>query len=246
MQQRPWQRELRRRIRKPPNRTRSNRFAGASAAFKPARSPVSSVIVTILVGLGVAVLTINLLERKLQPVLTVAATAQTQNTITSVLEQAVVSDLSDRQMSYSDLVTIERDADGNIVALTTDMASMNLLRAELVETVLETLEEIDVSEIRIPIGSLFDSELLWARGPSIRVRAMRIGTISAEFNSEFTSAGVNQTRHCVWLDLSVPMTVLLPGGSAEVPVNTRLCVAETVIVGQVPDTYLTMEGTGVG
>lgn len=99
---------------------------------------------------------------------------------------------------------------------------------------------MDVSEIQVPLGSLFDLEPLWAKGPAIRARAMTVGTVRAEFDSQLTSAGVNQTLHRIWMEVDVPMTLLLPGGEVEVSVDTRLCVAETVIVGKVPDTYLQM------
>ena len=70
---------------------------------------------------------------------------------------------------------------------------------------------------------------------------MTVGTISAEFESDFTAAGVNQTLHRIWLELSVPLTVMLPGGEVQAELNSRLCVAETVIVGNVPSTYLQMD-----
>ena len=118
------------------------------------------------------------------------------------------------------------------------MAQMNLLRAELTAAILAALEEVDVSDIQVPLGSLFDLEPLWAKGPALKARAMTVGTVRAEFDSQFTSAGVNQTLHRIWMEVTVPMTLLLPGGRVEVTVETRLCVAETVIIGQVPDTYL--------
>ena len=168
------------------------------------------------------------------------AAAQAQNTMTAVVENAVTADLAARQVSYADFVTIQRDEGGGITALTTDMARMNLLRAELIASILEALEGVDVSEIQVPLGSLFDLEPLWAKGPAIRARAMIVGTVRAEFDSQLTSAGVNQTLHRIWMEVDVPMTLLLPGGEVEVSVDTRLCVAETVIVGKVPDTYLQM------
>ena len=90
----------------------------------------------------------------------------------------------------------------------------------------------------MPLGSLFDLEPLWAKGPALRARAMTVGTVRTEFESQFTSAGVNQTLHRIWMEVSVPMKLLLPGGEVETTLHTRLCVAETVIVGKVPDTYL--------
>lgn len=199
-------------------------------------------LVTLALGVLLAAAVIGLLQARLRPVVAALARAQTQNTMAAVLERTVADDLAQRGVSYGDLVTIQRDGEGAITALTCDMASLNLLRAELVSQVLDTLDDAGQSTVRVPLGSLFDSELLWARGPSIRARVLAAGTVSAEFESEFSSAGVNQTMHRIWLDLSVPMTVLLPGGGVEAEVNTRLCVAETVIVGQVPETYLQLDG----
>ena len=122
------------------------------------------------------------------------------------------------------------------------LARMNLLRSELTAAILEALEEADVSDIQVPLGSLFDLEPLWAKGPALKARAMTVGTVRAEFDSQLTSAGVNQTLHRIGMEVTVPMTLLLPGGEVEVPLDTRLWVAETVIVGQVPDTYLQLDG----
>ena len=116
-----------------------------------------------------------------------------------------------------------------------------VLRAELSAHLLERLEDSQL-ELTVPVGSLLPIEPTWARGPELHLRALALGTASAEFESEFTSAGINQTRHRLWLELSVPVTVLLPGGGEELTVDSRLCVAETVIVGQVPQTWFQTGG----
>lgn len=216
-------------------RRRMGRPIGAGLSRHP-------VLLTLAVAGLFAWGTVQVLEWKLRPVVAQLAETQVQNTMTAVIELAVTEDLARRDVSYGDLIVIERDDSGAITALTTDMAQMNLLRAELTAAILEALEGVDVSSIQVPLGSLLDFEPLWARGPSLQVRAMTVGTIGAEFESEFTSAGVNQTMHRVWLAVTVPMTILLPGGELEVSVQTRLTVAETVIVGQVPNTYLSLDG----
>lgn len=219
---RPWRRELVRRIHRP---------VGAAPRLSP-------IWITLGVALAVAVSAITLLEAKLRPVVAELAAAQAQNAMTSVVEEAVTSGLASHPMDYGALIDIQRDERGSITALTTDMSRMNRLRGALIGTILEALERAEVSEIQVPLGSLFDVEPLWAKGPSLRARAMTMGTVQAEFESQFTSAGVNQTLHRVWLEVEVPMTLLLPGGWVETALHTRLCVAETVIVGQVPDTFL--------
>lgn len=202
------------------------------------RFDLPPVLITLAVALFVAVSVIALLEAKLRPVVAEIAAAQAQNSMTAVVENAVTADLAARHLGYSDFVTIQRDEKGAITALTTDMARMNLLRSELTAAVLGALEGVDVSVVQVPLGSLFDLEPLWAKGPSLKAMAMTVGTVRTEFDSELISAGVNQTLHRIWMEVSVPMTLLLPGGEVEVTLDTRLCVAETVIVGQVPDTYL--------
>lgn len=225
-----WWRELMRRMRRPVKHRSSPRII-----HRPSFHPM---VFTLAVAVLVAFSIIGLLEMKLRPVVAQIASAQAQNAMTSVVEGAITADLAARQVCYGDFVAIQRDEAGLITALTTDMAQMNLLRAELTAAILEALEHTDVSIIQVPLGSLFDLEPLWARGPALKARAMTVGTVRAEFDSQLTSAGVNQTLHRIWVEVSVPMTLLLPGGKVETALHTRLCVAETVIVGQVPDTYL--------
>lgn len=227
----PWRLELFRRIHKPVKRRRTFRTGCPYLRISPA-------FLTLIVALVVAASVISLLEIKLRPVVAEIASAQAENAMTAVVESAVTSDLARRQVSYTDFITIQRDEGGEITALTTDMAHMNLLRAELTTAILDALEEADISDIQVPLGSLFDLEPLWAKGPTLKARAMTVGTVRTEFDSQLTSAGVNQTLHRIWMEVNVPMTLLLPGGEVEVAVDTRLCVAETVIVGKVPDTYL--------
>lgn len=203
---------------------------------------VPAALVTLLVAVALAFGVIRGLEAHLRPVLEEMARTQVVNQMTGVVEHAAQEALS-QQVEDGALVSIERNTDGAITALTTDMSSLNSMRTQIVTEVLRALEEVDVSNVQIPLGSLLDSELIWARGPAIRARAMTVGTISAEFESDFTAAGVNQTLHRIWLELSVPLTVMLPGGEVQAELNSRLCVAETVIVGSVPSTYLQMESS---
>ena len=229
-----WRRRLIRQINRPIIRHRPV-WTGQGLSINP-------IILTLAVAFLVAISIITLLESKLRPVVAKIATAQTQNTMTAVVESAVTADLASRQVSYSDFVTIQRDERGAITALTTNMAQMNLLRAELTTAILEALEGVDISEIQVPLGSLFGLEPLWAKGPSLKARAMTVGTVQAEFDSQLASAGVNQTLHRISIEVSIPMTLMLPGGEVETSLHTRLCIAETVIVGQVPDTYLQLDG----
>ena len=198
-------------------------------------------VLTWLVAAAVMLCAVRLTEHALRPVLSAAARYQVQSQVTAAVEQWAAQDLQERGVDYGDFVTITRNDAGEITALSADMAALNLLRAELSAHLLERLEDSQL-ELTVPVGSLLPFEPTWARGPDLHLRALALGTASAEFESEFTSAGINQTRHRLWLELSVPVTVLLPGGGEELTVDSRLCVAETVIVGQVPQTWFQTGG----
>ena len=173
-----------------------------------------------------------------------AAQAQTQNEMTRVVEDAIWNQLEESGVGYADLVNIQRGEDGAITAVTTDTAALNRLRAQLLGAALAALEGVDVTQIQIPLGSLLDFDLLWGLGPTVKVHAMTVGTAAGEFSSEFSSAGVNQTLHRISLSLEIPLTLMLPGGRAEAVCRTDVPIAETVIVGRVPDTYLQLGETG--
>ena len=198
-------------------------------------------VLTWLVAAAVMCAAVRLTECALRPVLSAAARYQVRSQVTAAVEQWAARDLQERGVDYSDFVTITRNEAGEIVSLSADMARLNLLRAELSAHLLERLEDSQL-ELTVPVGSLLPFEPTWARGPELHLRALALGTASAEFESEFTSAGINQTRHRLWLELSVPVTVLLPGGGEELTVDSRLCVAETVIVGRVPQTWFQTGG----
>ena len=205
------------------------------------RRGLPSWVLTWLVAAGVMLCAVRVTEQALRPVLAAAARYQVRSQVTAAVEQWAARDLQERGVDYSDFVSITRNEAGEITALSADMARLNLLRAELSAHLLERLEDSQL-ELTIPVGSLLPIEPTWARGPELHLRALALGTASAEFESEFTSAGINQTRHRLWLELSVPVTVLLPGGGEELTVDSRLCVAETVIVGQVPQTWFQTGG----
>ena len=195
-------------------------------------------LVTGLAGLLVAAGIVGALEARLRPMVVAAAQAQTQNEMTRVVEDAIWKQLEESGVGYADLVTIQRGEDGAIAAVTTDTAALNRLRAQLLGAALAALEGVDVTQIQIPLGSLLDFDLLWGLGPTVKVHAMTVGTAAGEFVSQFSSTGVNQTLHRISLELEVPLTLMLPGGRAEAVCRTDVPIAETVIVGRVPDTYL--------
>ena len=99
------------------------------------------------------------------------------------------------------------------------------------------MSEVSTSELSIPVGTLTGSTLLAGRGPCIRVRMQAVGSADASLRNAFSAAGINQTRHQILLHVDVYTGILLPGFTASTKVSNEIAVAETVIVGSVPETY---------
>ena len=195
------------------------------------------VLLTVFTGIGLALILIFRLNARLRPILLELALAQTSNCITAAIDQAVAA----QAISYTDLVTLERTESGDIVALTSNMARANALRAQLLDTALTALDGLEMMEMEIPLGTVLDWDLFSGMGPNVNIRVLYTGTAAAEFENAFSSAGINQTCHQIFFRISADISVLLPGRQYHTTVSTRVCVAETVIVGKVPETYLKID-----
>lgn len=174
---------------------------------------------------------------RMRPMVTRLTESRTTNRVNRIVADAVSEAVQSGQVDCSGLITFEKDSSGKVTALRSNMSEFNRLQSLISDTVLDRLSEMTASDLSIPLGTLTGSNLLAGRGPYIRVRTQSIGSATAKLRNALTAAGINQTKHQVLLDVEVYVTVLLPGFVTSVQVNNELCVAETVIVGNVPETY---------
>ncbi len=174
---------------------------------------------------------------RMKPLLENLATTRVSNTVTGIVTDAVYDAVQSGEIRYEDLTTFEKDSEGRITALHRNMATFNRLQAEILDIILERIGQVSTRDLSIPIGSLTGSSLLAGRGPRISVRMESVGSSTAWFENEFVSAGINQTKHNIVLNIDVYVTILLPGFSTATKVSNTFTVAETVLIGSVPDTY---------
>ncbi len=173
----------------------------------------------------------------LKPVMTSMATARVSNLVNRIVSAAVNEAVENGSIDYQNFVIFEKDETGHITALRSNVAEVNRMQGQITDEILHRLSEVATSELEIPLGTLTGSALLAGRGPSLFVRMQAVGSASAAFRNRFTAAGINQTRHQIFLDVDVYMSILLPGMKTSTKVSNEIAVAETVIVGGVPDTY---------
>lgn len=197
-----------------------------------------SLLAASLAGLALAMCMIFIFHSRVQPILTAVARAKAENAVSRIVAGAVGDALENKVLNYRDIITLEKDAAGQITALTSNMLVMNRLRTEILSDILEQVDSLDSHVLGIPLGGVTGIDLLAGWGPDLPVRVRSVESAKAEFKNSFLSAGVNQTCHRVLLEVSVDLALLIPGGTLETSVVTQVCIAETVLVGAVPDTYL--------
>ena len=190
-----------------------------------------TVIFTLMLALTVAVVL------HMKPVVVDLATARTSNAVNRIVVAAVNDAVDSGRIDYEQLVDFDKDAEGHVTALRSNMAAFNRLQASIADDILQRMAEVSSTDLAIPIGTLTGSPLLAGRGPCLRVRMQSVGTATARFDNQFSSAGINQTRHRIILDVDVHVSILLPGLTTYTKVSNEISVAETVIVGGVPETY---------
>lgn len=197
-----------------------------------------SILPCAVLGIGLALALILFIMEQLRPTMTVIATAKVTNSITSAINQAVSDCVVDENISYGDIITIEKDSDGRIIALTGNMTALNTLQNDIMNRVVEAVDGIDSHEFSVPAGNLTGIAIFSGKGLELPVEVISVSYPSMEFRQVFTGAGINQTLHQVMLDLTATAQILIPGGTITREIKTQICVAQTVIVGDVPNTYL--------
>ena len=203
-----------------------------------APSPVRRTVILLCFLLMAAILiTVGLLFRSL---ITEMAVSDAQDAVVSAINSIVKSAMMDESFAAEKLVTLEKDTSGNIAAVTTNVAAVNILAANILERAV-SLTEKNVITVGIPLGNLTGNALLLNRGPDIHASVIMLSSSMAGFRSEMKSAGINQTHHQILLDLNVEISLLMPWRTIDTSVETEVLVSETVIVGAVPESYMNWE-----
>ena len=160
-----------------------------------------------------------------------------------------VSDIVGEKMRLLDaqgeggFVAFEKDGNGAVTAIVTDTAKVNMLASELLTAVVAASDDGDL-DLRIPLGNLLGNSFLLGKGPRVPVRVTMLTSSRVYFRNVLSDAGINQTKHQLLLTVQVDADVLLPWDIRSAQIVTEVLIAETVIVGRVPDTFVNMGDWG--
>lgn len=190
----------------------------------------------------VLLVVLALLRSRLYPVIRSLAETQVKNTASDLINDAIAEQIAAANIQYDRIVYFEKDLNGRITALKTNIGEINRLKTDVLNIINDEILSTDESSLGVAIGSLFLPEFLSGKGPKLPVKILVIRNSEADFYSDFSAAGINQTLHKLNMEVFLDVTVLVLGSTAEFTISSHMVVAETVIVGDVPETYLQTGG----
>lgn len=191
----------------------------------------------LLVSLAVIVGSILFVEGNLTRVVLSLAQAQARAMAVRILNEAAAELLASGEVTYDALMHVTADESGRVRLIQANTPEMNRLAAKVSLMSQEKLQANRDQVVRVPLGSALGMTLFAGAGPKIEVQVLPVGSVQVAFHTDFQTAGINQTRHRVTLLLTAQVQLVIPTGARTVEASTQVAMAESIIVGEVPDTF---------
>ena len=193
--------------------------------------------VKILIISLIVVLISTVFSFMVNPVIMDTVEAKSKAIATRAMNSSV-ADVVMNSIIYDDLVTIISDEFGNISMIQANSLEINNLSKDLAQICEQRISEYGGKGVTIPVGTFTGIPLLVGRGPRVNVKMTPIGAVVCKFMSHFESAGINQTVHKIYVNISANISVIMPLSSRTFSAVQEVLISESVIVGQVPEVYL--------
>jgi len=182
----------------------------------------------------------SIVEKNLAPTIIEIAESRANliatETIHRVLYEKVLANVN-----YNDLVFVHKDTQQRITMMQANTIKISRLVSQANLDIKEALDNLKDESFKIPLGQTLGSQILAYYGPRINVKIAPIGTVNVKFVDEFQQAGINQVRHILYLNIQTSVRIVIPLATKGVTVNNQIPIAETIIVGEVPNTYFGVE-----
>lgn len=207
-------------------------YSTDTKAVKP--KPKHYIVAIALLFLGAS---ISLFLRDLS---TKIAVSDAVDVVTKTVNDSINKVIGQGVYGFDYFVSLVKDENGDITAITSDMAHINSLSTEILNSVISSTENGTI-KVNIPVGNLSGLNLLMGKGPNVPVDIIMLTSSRVDFRNDIVSSGINQAKYQLILEVTIDIDVLVPWGTESASTVTEVIVADTVIVGKVPETYLNME-----
>lgn len=159
-------------------------------------------------------------------------------THTSDIINKSVKQMQNTEFNYSNLCEISKNTEGDIVSLTTNSGVVNKFKLKLSEKIVDIINNTESMEFGIPIGNLTNTYILSGRGPKIPIRLIVASSPKIAIESTFESTAINQTKHRISIITNIDIKIILPHETIVKTVTSESLLCETIIVGKVPNVYV--------
>ncbi len=202
-------------------------------------------IIVVLILIASIVTGLALLDFELKSSILAIARSKAQiqavERINRIVAEKVVN-----QIQYTDIVHVHKDEQGRVVLIQPNTIELNRLMSETMVEVTRAMNTMQENTINIPLGQLTGSRILAGYGPKIKVKTIPVSQINVNVLNNFEQAAINQSRHLIYFVIEGKIKVAVPFMDDEVKISTTIPLAETIIVGEVPKTYVNFSGVGSG
>ena len=178
-----------------------------------------------------------LIDRNFRPLVFSLAEARSAAMASQVLSGALAEAIEDG-VTYEDLMNVKMDQSGQVALLSANTMAMNRLATRAGGAALRRLNNMSSERVTVPLGAVLGTTLFSGSGPGVPVSIVPIGSIFTDFATEFEACGINQTRHKVYLQVTANIRIVIPTGAKTTQVSANMLVAESIIVGRVPEGFV--------
>lgn len=204
--------------------------------IKPYKKRIAILLLIIIIGYFTATTII----KAITPIIERQCRVKARSLATQFANEACIENMKD--ITYDDLCTIERDSEDRIRLIKMNSVAINNLNSHIALDIQEKLNDATISKFYIKLGSFTGIKLISGRGPDVEVRMSTIGEVTTEIKSEFEETGINQTMHKIFININCNVSLLTPFKDVDESITAQVLLSETVISGDIPDSYYDLEG----
>jgi sporulation protein YunB len=175
------------------------------------------------------------IDVNIKPTVVAIAEIKARSVTTQAINDTIKTKIR-RDINYNDLIFVKYNNEGKVTLMQANTILMNSIAAEVALEVQEQLGKISKANIKVPLSNAFDTQIITL--PSIKVQIVPQGSVAVDFATEFESAGINQTRHRIYIIVVTDIKMIVPLVSENLRITTNIPIAETIIVGDVPERYV--------
>ena len=174
-------------------------------------------------------------DKNIKPTVIAISEIRARSITTQTINDTIKSKIK-RDINYNDLIFVKYDNDGKVTLMQANTILMNSIAAEVAIEVQEQLKQMSKSKIKVPLSNAFDTQIV--NLPSMNVQIIPQGSVAVDFATEFESSGINQTRHRIYIIVVTDIKMIVPLVQENLRITTNIPIAETIIVGDVPEQYV--------